>query len=320
MNLIWTLVWVVAGAMVSACSLFVPSDDHYLGDPARARGGASGQVHGEGGSGAGRVEGGAIAVAGSGGSASAGVSGAGGTSGTGGEARMAGAAGTAGEEDAGSAGAVICSGEFADCNHAAEDGCEVDLSSSRENCGGCGEAFACAPDETCEQSQCMSVTGCSDGTREGFLPLSSWPTIAGCTARWPRSSLRASKTGSPCGYETNVCAVPADACGTGWHVCASPPYGPTEISSRATETECATQPGAFVAAVGDQYCEPCSVDGAGAACCGERCVQQNGNCIYPGMTAWFGMVNDYINVCGAIESNLVQRGVLCCRAPASDGS
>jgi hypothetical protein len=42
-------------------------------------------------------------------------------------------------------------------------------------------------------------------------------------------------------------------------------------------------------------------------------VQQNGNCIYPGMTAWFGVYNGYKNVCGAIESDLVQRGVMCCR-------
>ena len=92
-----------------------------------------------------------------------------------------------------------------------------------------------------------------------------------------------------------------------------PPYGPEEVSSQATAEECAAQPGAFVAAVGDQFCEPCSEEGAGAACCGERCVQQNGNCIYPGLTAWFGVYNGYVNVCGAIESTLVQRGVLCCR-------
>jgi hypothetical protein len=33
------------------------------------------------------------------------------------------------------------------------------------------------------------------------------------------------------------------------------------------------------------------------------------------MTAWFGVVNGYVNLCGAIESNSAQRGVLCCRAP-----
>jgi len=147
------------------------------------------------------------------------------------------------------------------------------------------------------------------------LPAKDWPNIAGCTAKWPRSSLRAAKTGQACGYEREVCDVPANACGNGWHVCAIPPFGPTEVSDQATQKECAAQPGAFVAAVGDQFCEPCSAEGAGAACCGERCLQQNGNCIYPGMTAWFGVVNSYVNVCGAIESNLVQRGVLCCHTP-----
>src|SRR6188768_595442 len=262
-------------ALFSACSLLVPGDDHYLRDPARVRGegGEAGQARVEAGSGGERAEGGSNATAGATGDAGPNAGGNGGNGGNGGD------------------GTLACRPGFADCNREANDGCEVDLSSTPENCGGCGEAFACAPDEACEDSQCISLTGCSDGTREGFLPLSNWPRIAGCTAKWPRSSLRAAKTGGACGYETNGCTVPADACGTGWHVCASPPYGPSEISSQATQSECASQPGAFVAAVGDQFCEPCSVDGAGAACCGERCVQQNGNCIYPGMTAWFGMVD-----------------------------
>lgn len=181
--------------------------------------------------------------------------------------------------------------------------------------GGTGgePAERCGADFLEHAGSCVSISGCSDGTREAFLPMSAWPNLAGCTATWPRASLRAAKTGAPCGFQLGQCAAPADACGDGWHVCASPPYAPTEISEQATADECAAQPGAYVAAVGDQACEPCSEAGHGAACCGNGCVQQNGSCIYPGQTAWFGVYNGYKNVCGAIESDLAQRGVLCCR-------
>ena len=256
----------LATALVAACSLLAPNEEHYFGGPDAfgGRGGESG-----------------FDVGGS----------------SGGHATL------------------VCGADSADCNGDAADGCEVDTSSSSAHCGGCGQAFACAEDEACEAGACVSLSGCSDGTREGFLPASRWPHLAGCTAKWPRSSLRAPKTGAVCGFELGECQVPADACGKGWHVCAMPPFGPAEVSEQATAEECAAQPGAFVAAVGDQMCEPCSEQGSGAACCGARCVQQNGSCIYPGMTAWFGVYNNHINRCGDIESNLVQRGILCCRAP-----
>jgi len=282
----------LAAALVSACSLLVPNEERYFGgSPSSSdHGGVGGYSEDRGGS-----------------------SHAGGNGG-----RNGGGGGESGFDSAGASGgdaAGICSADLADCNGDPGDGCEVDLSSSIANCGGCGKAFACAEDETCEAGECVSVSGCSDRTREGFLPASSWPRLAGCTAKWPRSSLRAAKTGAVCGFELGMCQVPADACGKGWHLCAIPPFGPAEVSEQATAEECAAQPGAFVAAVGDQSCEPCSEQGSGAACCGERCVQQSGSCIYPGRTAWFGVYNNHINRCGDIESNLVQRGVLCCKAP-----
>lgn len=211
-------------------------------------------------------------------------------------------------------------GELAGASGAAGEGGVAEESSGGVFAGGSdaggagGDAgLGCGADFVEEAGECVSVSGCSDGTREAFSPVSEWPRLAGCTAKWPRASLRDVKTGAPCGFELGACAVPADACGDGWHVCASPPYGPTEISDQVTAEECAAQPGAYVAAVGDQFCEPCSDVGDGAACCGDRCVQQHGSCIFPGATAWFGVYNGYKNVCGAIESDLVQRGVLCCR-------
>ena len=295
------LPWLLATGLVAACSLLAPNDEHYLRGAAKPSG-----VVGDGG------EAGEGGDDGQGGHTS-GDAGAGGVEApsSAGEGGLAGEAGdsTGGEPPA------PCTGNLADCNQEADDGCEVDLSSSPANCGGCGEAFACAADEACERGACVSISGCSDGTREAFSPMSRWPHLAGCTAQWPRSSLRAPKTGNACGFELGVCEVPADACGAGWHVCAIPPFGPAEVSERATAEECAAQTGAFAAAVGDQSCEPCTAAGDGAACCGQGCVQQNGKCIYPGMTAWFGVINQYKNVCGAIESSLIARGVLCCRAP-----
>ena len=285
------VVWLLASVAIGACSLIAPDDPHYLSGapPANGGGGEGGEATGD-----------------------SGAAGASGSRARGGDGGAAGS--DAGAANGGEA-ALICRDDLADCNGVADDGCEVDLSASHENCGGCGKAFACTADQACELGACISLSGCSDGGREGFLPIDAYPRLAGCTAKWPRGSLRAAKTGAACGFALALCAVPADACGAGWHVCASPGYGPKEVSEQASAEECAARPGAFAAAVGDQFCEPCSDSSDGAACCGDGCVQQYGNCIYPGMTAWFGTINGYKNVCGAIESNFDGRGVLCCRAP-----
>jgi len=313
------VIWLVASALLGACSLLAPSDEHFLGNPdhSRLEGGAGGEggnvapIQGEAGAGGDGLAG-PMNAAGEGGTLDSN----GGDAGSG--AGHAGAnAGNAGSNGAGTGGVgpLVCAKNLADCNQIAEDGCEIDLASSHDDCGGCGKAFACAADQVCDNRTCVSLSGCSDGTREGFLPVGVWPHIAGCAAQWPRGSLRDAKTGTACGFGSTVCNVPADACGFGWHVCAIPPFGPTDVSDQATQEECAAQPGAYAIAVGDQTCEPCTSAGAGAACCGDGCVQQNGSCVYPGMTAWFGMINNYVNKCGAIESALEGRGVLCCRTP-----
>jgi hypothetical protein len=159
----------------------------------------------------------------------------------------------------------------------------------------------------------VSPSGCSDGSREGFNPISTYPEIAGCKANWSFASLRAAKTAAACGNALDECVVPADACGDGWHVCAAPPYGPTEVSDRVTSEQCLAQPGSYALAVGDQSCEPCSANGDGAACCGNNCVQQNGNCIFAGTTAWIGVIDGYKNVCGKMEAHYPSMGVACCR-------
>lgn len=76
-----------------------------------------------------------------------------------------------------------------------------------------------------------STVGCSDGTREGFTNLGTYPTIASCAAGWSIPGvLDLSTTGTPaCGRQSgNTSSNPsgtgcnvADACGVGWHVCNS---------------------------------------------------------------------------------------------------
>ena len=146
------------------------------------------------------------------------------------------------------------------------------------------------------------------------MNIVQYPTIAGCGAVWAANSMRAPSTGFACGNSLSTCAVPADACASGWHVCAAPPYGPTEVSSKISASECSAQVGEFAMGVGDQSCEPCSVAGSGAACCGDLCIQQNGSCIFPNQTAWFGVIDGHVNLCSdVIASYPGFQGVLCCK-------
>lgn len=168
-------------------------------------------------------------------------------------------------------------------------------------------------------SEGVSADGCSDGSREAFTDLATYPSIAGCAAKWPLASMRAAPTESAaaCGNSLGVdCIVPADACATGWHVCGTPPYGPLEISNKLTVDECDTQPGRFAMALADTECERCTdgVAGTGAACCGVDCVRSNKDCVFERRTSWFGWdPSGRIGVCGAAQSTGEGQGVMCCR-------
>jgi hypothetical protein len=159
-----------------------------------------------------------------------------------------------------------------------------------------------------------SVSGCADDTREAFTDVAQFPGIAGCEAKWPLASLRAYPTGKSCGNSLGVeCTVPADACGVGWHVCAAPPYGPTDISKQVTAEQCAAQPGKYAAAVGDRACDTCNEQAYGAVCCGTACIQGNASCVFPQATAWFGSVDNRLGMCGGLVASHANQGVLCCR-------
>jgi hypothetical protein len=152
----------------------------------------------------------------------------------------------------------------------------IDPRSDPRYCGSC--AIACDPGDECVERNCLSGSGCSDNTREGFPDRVTFPTIAGCSAAWPMASMRAPRVQSACGNSLRMCNVPAEACALG--------------------------------------CEDCSsATASGSICCGAGCVQQNADCLWPNETAWFGVVNDVINLCTGTENPqlYVSVGVLCCR-------
>jgi hypothetical protein len=188
----------------------------------------------------------------------------------------------------------------------------IDPRSDPRYCGSC--AIACAPGDECVERSCLPGSGCSDNTREGFPDRVAFPSIAGCSAAWPMASMRAPRVQSACGNSLRMCNVPAEACALGWHVCGS--TGPADVTTRVTSAQCNTTPGRWAGALGDLSCEDCSSAAAsGSICCGAGCVQQNRDCLWPGETAWFGVVNDVINLCTGTENPQlhVSVGVLCCR-------
>jgi hypothetical protein len=169
-------------------------------------------------------------------------------------------------------------------------------------CGGGGSSTVPAP-------------GCADSTREAFTNTAKFPSVAGCRAKWPLSSMRAPATGHACGDAlSGMCSVPADACAPDWHVCGAPPYGPTDISNKMTFDQCDAQIGAFAMALGDRTCE-CGDLQYGAACCGDGCSKSGGDCVFPGHTAWFGTIYSdwHTALCNSAQASVPGQGVLCCR-------
>lgn len=178
----------------------------------------------------------------------------------------------------------------------------------------------------------VAVTGCADGEREAFVNP-SFLDIAGCGATWAGTpSMRDQKTGAPCGDDLGACAVPADACGVGWHLCGDS-GDPLDLSSRITAAECAAPggpTGRFVAALG--HCVSCSagcnngesecnygttygcvslnVACAEPVCCGSMCTLA-GNCHGGVFAAPDTRIGFPARSCGAMTGDS-QTGVMCC--------
>lgn len=171
-----------------------------------------------------------------------------------------------------------------------------------------------------------SVIGCADGRREAFLNIVAYPRIAGCLGTWSgRQSLRAPSSGRACGDELGPCAVPADVCAPGWHVCGA--SGAVSELRQVTAEECENAGGGRFAA-GMSHCKEqhgCALDESREAnygcfahgwcsepvCCGRHCAEV-GICRD-------GVWRQHTHIpfgqdqgCGSTESRRAG-GVLCCR-------
>jgi hypothetical protein len=181
------------------------------------------------------------------------------------------------------------------------------------------------------------IAGCADGQREGFADLEKNPRIAGCMGKWKdNKSLRDKPTGKACGDDGEECAVPADVCAPGWHVCGM--EGKSEdLRTRATQKACDTAgPGRFNAAMSHSPTDeidpcpriskntdmPCVQAGIGAepVCCGNDC--RAGKCkdgVWKGKTR---ISMGTTEGCGALTSDR-NGGVMCCydgdEAPTAAG-
>ena len=171
--------------------------------------------------------------------------------------------------------------------------------------------------------------GCADGQREGFADMKKHPRVAGCIGTWEGTkSLRDKPTGKACGDDGAACAVPADLCAPGWHVCGTGGKG-KDMTDRASATDCDNAgPGRFNAAVSHSISEeinpcpkissnttlPCFQAGLGSepVCCGNDCL--GGKCkdgVWKGKTR---ISRGTSEGCGAVTS-ASNGGVMCC----SDG-
>lgn len=166
-------------------------------------------------------------------------------------------------------------------------------------------------------------SGCSDGQREAFSAVATYPAIAGCAATWAGTpSLRATTSGTACGDDLGACGVPADACATGWHVCGV--SGAIAELTVLQPQECTgAGAGRFVAAMSHctnnvGTCEyaatlPCFDQDfcAEPVCCGADCFTLQG-CIDG---VWLGatpVTADQSAGCGKLPATDAT-GVMCCK-------
>ncbi|MBQ9396837.1 MAG: hypothetical protein IJU23_15150 [Proteobacteria bacterium] len=143
-----------------------------------------------------------------------------------------------------------CAAGYADCDGDPMNGCEVVTATDKAHCGATGlckdaqAGKACTFDQFCDNGTCRKdpkYVGCSDATREGFIDISTYPSIAACGGAWnikgihhnegPACQRKAgnngtNKDGTGCNIE--------DLCAEGWHVC----LGLNDVKSQ-TSLSCA---------------------------------------------------------------------------------
>jgi hypothetical protein len=184
------------------------------------------------------------------------------------------------------------------------------------------------PDEAVQPVDALAVdpVGCADHTREAYVDLARFPTIAGCAATWlGAKDLRAPATGAACGNDGTACVAPADACAAGWHICVTGGDA-TELRTALTGSQCDAEPGSYVAAASHctppvQTCTlgmtvfPCPTNAGYVPCtqpicCGTTCDAVNAcqDAVWPGQTHENAAMGPS---CGTTLPTS-QDGVLCC--------
>jgi hypothetical protein len=176
----------------------------------------------------------------------------------------------------------------------------------------------------------VSLVGCSDGEREGYLDTATYPTIAACKAAWTGAlDLRAVPTGAACGNGLGLCAAPTDACATGWHICAR--SGDVTELHVLDAAECnGGVVGRYVAASGHCVSNGCTYPVppqlftclgdvnycVEPICCGDDCEVPPTSCADG---VWAGATRVGHGSCGNMPST-TREGVLCCRDQAFGAS
>jgi hypothetical protein len=179
-----------------------------------------------------------------------------------------------------------------------------------EGSGGGGGAAASSSSSSgnpCPPSGCAA---CSDGTREGFVDVATYPGIAGCSGGWSEPGVlltlapvcgrvSGNSSSNPSGTGCNV----ADLCAVGSHVCTSP----AEVAARSS-TGCdgaAPGPGLFFATrQSSNGCNQCALgtDLDPSVCNGATC---QAGCAQTFLTAndlyGCGSLGDAVTMCSTLD-------------------
>ncbi|HTQ04098.1 MAG TPA: hypothetical protein VMI54_09580 [Polyangiaceae bacterium] len=168
-----------------------------------------------------------------------------------------------------------CDDGFANCDSDASDGgyangCEADLSSNSDNCGGCGKACSFKHGMgACQTSSC-TVTSCDagffdcdmDASNGCEAEISSDPTnCGGCNHVCTAQNATPTCTDSQCGA---VCTAPFDHCVSGASGCETDTSSNTQHCGDCT-TVC-SQAGATSASCKNSQCQPPTCDSSHLNC------------------------------------------------------
>jgi hypothetical protein len=101
----------------------------------------------------------------------------------------------------------------------------------------CGGTMICMGGNCVQPMMPPPSVGCSDGTREGFQDMNTYPGIAGCSGAWTVPGVTLPNLQPACGRASGNSSANVDGtgcssddlCASGWHVC----RGNAEVALRA---------------------------------------------------------------------------------------